>query len=472
MSNKLKTRWLGATILLDIGLTILALLLARWLRSQFPAGYYFDRPFSLVLLEDPLYFAYEALIPVVAIVWLSVFTALSIYDTPQIFDQYNHPSRIFVAVTGSVFVFAGLAYFLFRDLSRLLFFYFYLFDLIFLISWRQAIFYLLQEDLLQRWRPRHRILIVGEGKLAQDVETAVATQTWSGIELAGFINIDCANDHAADKIKQHVNDLRIDEIIFALPPDCQSLLQNLVYQLQPLSVNIRLVPDVLNLVFVRATIEDFAGLPLIGLRQSAISTFDRLVKRLFDITTAGLLLILSLPISLLAALFIKIGSTGPIIYASQRVGEGGKIFKMYKFRTMVLDADQIETHLFVQQNGTIGLNKRPDDPRITPIGKLLRRTSLDELPQLYNILKGDMSLVGPRPELPWLVDRYQPWQYQRFAVPQGLTGWWQVKNRDKQEAYDVRVEDDLYYIHNYSLLLDLRIIWLTTAAILRGDGAY
>ncbi len=139
---------------------------------------------------------------------------------------------------------------------------------------------------------------------------------------------------------------------------------------------------------------------------------------------------------------------------------------------MVLDADQIETDLFVQQNGTIGLNKRPDDPRITTIGRLLRRTSLDELPQLFNILKGDMSLVGPRPELPWLVDRYEPWQYQRFAVPQGLTGWWQVKNRDKQQAYDVRVEDDLYYIHNYSLLLDMRIIWLTVEAILRGNGAF
>ncbi len=472
MSNKIKTRWLGLTILIDIGLTIAALFLARWLRGQFPAGYYFDRPFSLVLLNEPLYFSYIALIPVVVATWLAVFTALSIYDTQQIFDQYNRIQPILVAVTGAIFVLAGLAYFLFRDLSRLLFFYFYILDLIFLISWRKLVFYFLNENLLQKWRPHHRILIVGEGQLAQDVKSAIETFAWSGLELAGFIKINGNSEESATDIKQHVNDLQIDEVIFALPPGYQSLLQKLVYQLQPLSVNMRLVPDVLNLVFVRATIEDFAGLPLIGLRQPAISVFDRLVKRLFDIAVAGLLATITLPISLLAALFIKLSGKGPVFYASQRVGEGGKIFKMYKFRTMVLDADQIETDLFVQQNGTIGLNKRPDDPRITTIGRLLRRTSLDELPQLFNILKGDMSLVGPRPELPWLVDRYEPWQYQRFAVPQGLTGWWQVKNRDKQQAYDVRVEDDLYYIHNYSLLLDMRIIWLTVEAILRGNGAF
>lgn len=472
MSNKLKTRWLGLTILLDIVMTVSALFLARWLRGQFPAGYYIGPTFSLVLLDKPLYFAYAALIPVVTAVWLIVFTALSIYDTKQIFDQFNRIQPIFMAATGAILVFAGLAYFLFPDLSRLLFLYFYILDVIFLIGWRKIIFHFLQEDFFQNWQPHHRILIVGEGQLAQDVQKAIEAFAWSGIELVGLIKINGSHEETTTTIKQKVTDLHVDEVIFALPPGYQPLLQNLVYQLQPLSVNLRLVPDVINLVFVRATIEDFAGLPLIGLRQPAISIFDRLIKRSFDIVISGTLLLISLPIFLLAALLIKISSAGSVLYASQRVGEGGKIFKMYKFRTMVLDADQVETDLFVQNNGTIGFNKRPDDPRITSVGRLLRRTSLDELPQLLNILKGDMSLVGPRPELPWLVDRYEPWQYQRFAVPQGLTGWWQVKNRDKHQSYDVRVEDDLFYIHNYSFLLDLRILWMTLGAILRRDGAY
>ena len=145
---------------------------------------------------------------------------------------------------------------------------------------------------------------------------------------------------------------------------------------------------------------------------------------------------------------------------------------MLKFRTMVQGADQSEQRLLQKEDRALGLNKLPDDPRITRIGRWLRRSSLDELPQLLNVLQGHMSLVGPRPELPWLVENYKLWQYQRFTVPQGMTGWWQVKNRGKQHHYDLRVEDDLFYIHNYSFLLDLRILWLTMGAIIRGDGAY
>ena len=472
MLNKYKTRWLGFTILLDTGLTILALALARWLRSYFPRGYYLDETFSFATLDKPLHFSYVALIPVVVTVWLVVFTALSVYDMKYILNQFDRAQPIFVAITGAVFVFAGLAYFFFRDLSRFLFLYFYILDAIFLVGWRKLAFHFLKENAFRGLQPRHRILIVGQGQLAKDVSSAIQAFAWSGLELVGFVSEKPNGVATVETIKRKVAELEVDEVIFALPPGHQQLLQKLVYQLQPLSVNLRLVPDVIDLVFVRATIEDFAGLPLIGLRQPAISTFDRLVKRVFDIVATSLLLILSLPLVLLIIALIKFGSKGPVFYSAQRIGEGGKIFNMYKFRTMVVDADQRETELLVQDNGTIGFDKQPDDPRVTRIGRFLRRTSLDELPQLLNVLKGDISLVGPRPELPWLVDRYEPWHYQRFAVPQGMTGWWQVKHRDKQQEYDVRVEDDLFYIHNYSFLLDLRILWLTVGAIFRRDGAY
>ncbi len=472
MLTRLQTRWLGIAILSDMSLTLLALLAARWLRSYFPGGYYLDETLALSLLDQPLQFSYAVLIPVVLGVWLTVFTALSIYDTQHILTQYNRIQPVFVAITGAVLVFAGLSYFLFRDLSRFLFLYFYIFDVVLLISWRKLASKFLNSPLFQSWQPRRRVLIVGQGELAEEMATAVQNANQSGLELIGRINEPTNGDDAIQIIKTKAVALKADEVIFALPPGHQALVQKLVYQLQPLAINLRLVPDVVDLVFVRAAIEDFAGLPLIGLRQPAISIFNRLVKRAFDILVTGLLLLVSLPLSLLIAALIKFGSPGPIFYSAQRIGENGRVFNMHKFRTMVADADQREMELFVQANGTIGFNKRPDDPRVTPIGKFLRRSSLDELPQLFNVLKGEMSLVGPRPELPWLVERYEPWQHQRFAVPQGMTGWWQVKNRGQQQAYDIRVEDDLFYIHNYSFLLDLRILGLTLGAILRRDGAF
>ncbi len=472
MSNRVKNRGLALTIVLDLFLTLAALLLARWFREYFPSGLYLDEHFSLAYLDKPLYFFAPMLIPLVAVIWLTVFSALSIYDTKYLFDQYRRVQPIFTAITLSVLVFAGIAYLFFPELSRFLFFYFYILDIFFLVSWRKIALYLLREKLPQSWRPAHRILIAGQGTLANNVADAIQLFSWSGMHVIGFAGnaVDALGtlDNLPVLVKKH----HIDEVIFALAPEHQPLLQDLVYQLQPLSVNMRLVPDIVNLVFVRATIEDFAGLPLIGLREPAIEAFDRLVKRTFDIALSALLIILLSPIFMAIALLIKLDSKGKIFYSAKRTGEGGKIFDMLKFRTMVVGADEEEAALFSTAGDTIGLNKNADDPRVTRIGRILRRFSLDELPQLINVLKGDMSLVGPRPELPWLVDRYEPWQHVRFTVPQGMTGWWQVRNRAQQQSYDVRVEDDLYYIHNYSFFLDLRILFMTMGAVIRGDGAF
>jgi len=153
------------------------------------------------------------------------------------------------------------------------------------------------------------------------------------------------------------------------------------------------------------------------------------------------------------------------------MGENGRTFKMFKFRSMVANADSLQP--VVSQNDQQGqqIYKTRDDPRITRLGRWLRRASLDELPQLINVLKGEMSLVGPRPEMPWLVSCYEPWQRKRFAVPPGITGWWQVNGRS-DEPMHLHTEDDLYYIQHYSLLLDLRILWRTVAVVVKGEGAY
>jgi lipopolysaccharide/colanic/teichoic acid biosynthesis glycosyltransferase len=168
---------------------------------------------------------------------------------------------------------------------------------------------------------------------------------------------------------------------------------------------------------------------------------------------------------------IKLNSPGPIFYKQRRLGKNESTFFLYKFRSMIVDAESLQSQVTeVNEEGKF-LFKSIDDPRVTRLGNFLRRSSLDELPQLFNVMKGEMSLVGPRPELPWLVANYEPWQRKRFTVPQGLTGWWQVNGRADRPQH-LHTEDDLYYIQNYSLWLDTYILLKTILVVLRGTGAY
>jgi lipopolysaccharide/colanic/teichoic acid biosynthesis glycosyltransferase len=171
------------------------------------------------------------------------------------------------------------------------------------------------------------------------------------------------------------------------------------------------------------------------------------------------------------ALAIWLESGRPVLFRQQRVGENGQLFEMLKFRTMVPNAE--EMRYLVERTDKEGrlIHKVPNDPRITRFGHYLRLTSLDELPQIFNILKGNMSLVGPRPELPYLVEKYETWQRKRFAVPPGLTGWWQINGRSDKPMH-LNTEDDLYYVQNYSLLLDIQILFRTIGVVLRGRGAF
>jgi exopolysaccharide biosynthesis polyprenyl glycosylphosphotransferase len=234
---------------------------------------------------------------------------------------------------------------------------------------------------------------------------------------------------------------------------------------------VRVVPDYSDLASYGATIQSLWGINLIGLRDPVISDFERFAKRLLDIFLSVLGLLLLSPLMAVTAIIIKLEDEGPVFYVAPRAGENGRPFKMIKFRSMVVNAEKLQAAATQAGEGRQLLHKTQDDPRVTRVGRFLRRTSIDELPQLFNVLKGDMSLVGPRPELPWLVQEYQPWQRKRFAVPQGITGWWQINGRSDQPMH-LNTEEDLYYVQNYSLWLDLRILWKTIAAVVRGKGAY
>jgi len=210
---------------------------------------------------------------------------------------------------------------------------------------------------------------------------------------------------------------------------------------------------------------------MLDLHAATIKNHHRVMKRAFDVLLGPLALMLTLPVMGLAAVMILLEDGRPVLFRQTRVGENGRLFVMFKFRTMLKNAEQLKSRVVrIDAEGNT-IHKSQGDPRVTRVGRVLRRFSLDELPQIYNVLRGDMSLVGPRPELPDLVSQYQPWQRARLAVPQGVTGWWQVNGRSDKPMH-LHTELDLYYIQNYSIWLDIEIIFRTIRVVLNGRGAY
>ncbi|MCC7208970.1 MAG: sugar transferase, partial [Anaerolineae bacterium] len=196
---------------------------------------------------------------------------------------------------------------------------------------------------------------------------------------------------------------------------------------------------------------------------SGLTPQQRAMKRAMDILLTSLALVFALPIMAIVALAIKLDSPGPILFKQRRVGEGGRLFYVYKFRSMVANAEALQAKVNqTDEHGNV-IHKSKHDPRVTRVGRIIRKTSLDELPQLFNVLEGTMSLVGPRPELPWLVEQYQPWQRKRFLVPQGITGWWQVNGRSEKPCH-LSTEQDLWYIEHYSVWLDIIVLLKTIPA--------
>jgi exopolysaccharide biosynthesis polyprenyl glycosylphosphotransferase len=247
--------------------------------------------------------------------------------------------------------------------------------------------------------------------------------------------------------------------------------EKLILALYPLPVRIYLIPDVLELSLRHSEVETFADVTVIGIREPVIQGAQRVVKRIFDIAVASLAICLTLPLWLAIWIAIKLDSPGPAIFKTNRIGENGKFFTMHKFRTMVVGADKIQDKVTALDEQGEPVYKVSADPRITGVGKWLRRWSLDELPQFINILKGEMSLVGPRPEQVFITQDYDTSQWPRLSVPPGLTGWWQVSGRSDLPLH-LNTQYDLYYVRNYSFVLDLKIILKTIGVVLSGKGAY
>jgi len=248
-------------------------------------------------------------------------------------------------------------------------------------------------------------------------------------------------------------------------------LRRLTWQLEGSGVEVLVSPGLVEVAGPRLHIRPFVGLPLLAVEEPEFSGWRRLVKGTIDRTGAGLLVLVSAPVLLGIALAVRLSGPGPVLYRQQRVGHNGRLYTMFKFRSMVPDADARLAELQAANEGDGPLFKIRHDPRVTPVGRWLRRFSLDELPQLLNVLGGTMSLVGPRPPLPTEVERYDSSVRRRLLVRPGLTGLWQISGRSDL-SWDESVRLDLRYVENWSLALDLLILWKTVAAVLRRRGAY
>lgn len=418
-----------------------------------------------------------ALYPVFAVMWVLVLNLFSVYDGRKNFRLASELTNLTMGSLLAAVSMAGLLYFSFREISRALFGTYIVIAFCGMLLVRVVYRFVFSMN-RQKGVQVRRVLIIGAGLVGQRIAEHIQQYTDLGLELAGFLDDDTEKRKnplvvgRLDDMRKIISNRNVKDVVLALPTWAFHRVNQLTTELHDLPVQVWVVPDYFALALNQARVEELAGIPMIDLRAPALNDYQRMVKRVFDILITLAVMPVAVPLMGLIALLIRLDTRGPIIFSQKRVGENGRLFNMLKFRSMVEGADQLH-HLVeeVGPDGKILQDKTKTDPRVTRVGNFLRKTSLDELPQVFNVLRGEMSWVGPRPELPYLVEQYQPWQRRRFAVPQGITGWWQVNGRSDKPMHQ-NTEDDLYYVQNYSIWLDIVILLRTIWVVVRRKGAY
>ena len=329
-----------------------------------------------------------------------------------------------------------------------------------------------------------RLLVVGSGRLGKLIMQHIAASPSLGYSIVGFLHDMKEDEEPGDfgrfkmlgtleDLGMVIRSMQIDEVIIALPSNLHEQSLRSVRLCERLGTSFKLVPDLYEyeLSVSRINMDAIEGIPLIGIKQESLNGMQQLVTRAVDMSLSVMGLVVGLPFWLCIALAIKLTSPGEVVYRQTRIGWNGRPFKVFKFRTMYKDAEQKLDALLLRNEAQGPIFKIKDDPRITAVGKFLRRTSFDEVPQLLNVIKGEMSLVGPRPPLPQEVAKYAEWQKTRLSIKPGMTGLWQVRGRSDL-SFDEGVLMDLYYIENWSLRLYFMILLRTIPAVLFSRGAY
>ncbi len=334
------------------------------------------------------------------------------------------------------------------------------------------------KELLQALRRRgynlRYVLVLGSGRLARQVLEQIDAHRELGFRPVGCLSLTRARlgglVHGTQvigtvrELRSVLGQRQVDQVLVALPTRCFNLLPRIMEVCADTTVDVKLVPDVYQYATLFGGLEEFGGLPIVNLQSVGVMGINAIAKRAFDLSLSSFFLAVVSPLMLLVALAVKLTSRGPVLFKQERVGLDGKPFSMLKFRTMHGGAEQ-DGPRFAERS----------DARVTSIGALLRRVSLDELPQLFNVLAGDMSLVGPRPERPVFIAQFRrhiPRYQLRHMVKAGMTGWAQIHGLRGQTSIEKRVEYDLYYIEHWSLLLDLRILARTLAGGFLSRNAY
>ena len=349
-----------------------------------------------------------------------------------------------------------------EEISRVWFFLWVFLGLLSLLISR-LVFYFAVRELRRLGGNARRVVVMGSGDLAGRMIQKVRESSWSGYVILEHIQrLDEASFSALE-------DKQMDEIWLAIPLADQAEIRKIMAKLSYLPSTVRYIPDLFALGLINHGLSEVLGIPMVDLTASRMDGLSKLLKGLEDYTVASIALILFSPLMVLIGVLIKLESKGPVFFRQKRHGLSGKVIKVFKFRTMKVEQKQTDTVVQAKKN----------DDRVTRVGKILRRTSLDELPQLFNVIRGEMSIVGPRPhavehnnQYKTLIDSYM----KRHIVKPGITGWAQINGfrggTDTLEKMEGRVQCDIYYIENWSILLDLRIMALTLIKGMVGENAY
>lgn len=465
--DNLRSLWLHR--LLDVGLNWSAITLAYLVKEGFGIGIPTEPVTPQIVVHT---FA------VVALIWLAVASAMEIYAYKR--RLFNEIATLIGTLVLTIAFLNTYVYFArpFQD------FVYPRYGIILyaviggvLLTLSRAIKHVVRGALHRRGIGTRRVAIVGTGTIAHRLAQAYRENEALGYQFVGYVadnpdpgfGRDCLG--GLDAIESIVRRRHIEELVVALPGSMHRDILNIAHRCQALDIRLRVVPDLFEVVMIRPSLSEIDDIPLIGLRDPVITGYQSLVKRVFDFCVALFCLILAAPLFVVIAILVRLDSRGPIFFRQVRVGENGRPFSMYKFRSMVPDAEKRLSELVRIEELANPVFKIRNDPRVTRVGRILRRTSLDELPQLLNVLKGDMSMVGPRPEELQVVKHYKLWHRKRLSIKPGITGPMQVSGRGELPL-DERIGMELMYISRYSILEDVKYLLKTVPAVCRARGAY
>jgi len=467
---------MGFVFLLDLLVTVVSFFIAYWLRNSFLTSFFPERfPKGLYPLQTYLW-----LLAVIIPIWGMLLFRSRLYRSRRTKPFSTEALRMVkVVLIGGLILVALVFIFRYFYISRPLLVIFVITSLVLLVLERFSVRFFLKFLRRKGWNYRS-IIIIGTGDRSDRFARMIESHKDWGLRLLGFVLEDSTSEKKEiegypilgniDRIHSILENYIVDELMFVVSQKKLAELEELFLFCEEEGIITRIALDIFPHMINRLEVEEVDGLPFLTLSPTKITTFNMAMRRVVDLGIGFLLLVLAGPIWIITAAAIKLTSRGPILFKQVRCGLNGRRFVLRKFRSMVQDAE-------IRKEGLQALNemdgpafKIKKDPRITPVGKFIRKTSIDELPQLLNVLNGDMSLVGPRPSLPEEVEKYKPWQRRRLSMKPGITCLWQIQGRNQIE-FDDWMKLDLQYIDNWSMKLDLLIFLKTIPVVLFGRGA-